>query len=130
MLIDKLEEITPNLPEVPLLTDFKKIENLVTSYEFKDGVAISQNLYNTPDIAIAKTFIPKGTTFEEHIHYVSGEWVIILEGALKMFFDGKEQLLNKHDCVMVIANKPHCAIAVEDTTIIAITIPRDDGWPD
>lgn len=130
MYIDKLEELTPKLPEVPSLVTFKKTENNTTRYDFKDGVALSESIYNTPEIAIAKTFIPKGTTFEEHIHQISGEWVVILEGSLKVFFDDKEQLLNKHDCVVVIANKPHSAIAVEDTTLIAITIPRDDGWPD
>ena len=130
MLIDKLEEITPNLPEYPPLTSFKISTDGGAKYIFTDGVAISENIYDTKDIAIAKTFIPKGVTFEPHIHIVSDEWVIVLDGVLKIFSDKEEKILNKHDSVMVIANKPHYAIAVEDTTIIAITVPKDNGWPD
>lgn len=130
MLIDKLEEITPKLPEYPPLSSFKVVSNNQTRYVFKNGVAVSENIYNTDDIAIAKTFIPKGVTVEPHAHIISNEWVIVLDGVLKIFSEEEEKILNKHDSVMVIANKPHYAIAVEDTTIIAITVPKDDGWPD
>ena len=130
MLIDKLEEITPKLPEYPPLVTFKVVTNEGTIYKFKNGVAISENIYTTDDIAIAKTFIPKGVTVEPHAHIISNEWVIVLDGVLKIFSEEEEKILNKHDSVMVIANKPHYAIAVEDTTIIAITVPKDDGWPE
>lgn len=130
MLIDKLEEITPKLPEYPPLSSFKIVSNNQTRYVFKNGVAVSENIYNTDDIAIAKTFIPKGVTVEPHAHTISNEWVIVLDGVLKIFSEEEEKILNKHDSVMVIANKPHYAIAVEDTTIIAITVPKDDGWPE
>ncbi len=130
MLIDKLEEITPKLPEYPPLSSFKVVSNNQTRYVFKNGVAVSENIYNTDDIAIAKTFIPKGVMIEPHAHIISNEWVIVLDGVLKIFSEKEEKILNKHDSVMVIANKPHYAIAVEDTTIIAITVPKDDGWPE
>jgi len=130
MLIDKLEEITPRLPEYPPLSSFKVITGINQArYNFRNGTILSENIYSTHDVAIAKTFIPKGTIIEPHAHAVSDEWVIVIEGSLKMFSEDNEQLLNKHDSIMVIANKPHHAIAVEDTTIIAITVPKDDGWP-
>ena len=130
MLIDKLEEITPKLPEYPPLNSFTVTSDNQTRYIFKNGVAVSENIYNTDDIAIAKTFIPKGVTVGPRAHIISNEWVIVLDGVLKIFSEEEEKILNKHDSVMVIANKPHYAIAVEDTTIIAITVPKDDGWPD
>ena len=130
MILDKLEELTSVLPHIPTLSDFKVEHDNITTYEFSNGVAISHNIYSTNDIAIAKTFIPKGTNFETHQHNVSGEWIIVLDGVLDLTLDSTSTLLKKYDSIKIDAAKPHSAIAVEDTTIIALTVPRDEGHPE
>ena len=129
-VLDKLEQLTLELPQVPSLKDFKITEDGITTYRLENGVAISENIYSTVDVAIAKTHIPKGTTFNTHLHDMSGEWVIVLDGVLDATIESKTFTLGKYDSIKIDANKPHSAIAVEDTTIIAITVPRDEGYPE
>lgn len=126
----KLEQLTPDLPPVPQLSNFKEEFNDVIVYRFKEGVVRSSNVYSEDDIAIAKSFIPNGVTFDMHSHKYSREWVIVLEGLLKLTLDGEELVLDKYDSIKIEADKPHSAKALQDTTIIAITIPKDDGFPE
>lgn len=129
-VLDRLEELTLDLPPIRKLEDFKVTQNGLTTYHFASGIAISESLYSVADIAIAKTSIPKGTTFDVHSHEISGEWIIVLNGILDVHMGKESHILNKYDSIKIIAKEPHYAIAVEDTTIIAITIPRDDGFPE
>jgi quercetin dioxygenase-like cupin family protein len=130
IVLDKLEKLTSSLPHISDLSEFKVVNNGITTYELDNGVAISENIYSTPDIGIAKTFIPKGTNFNTHKHAISGEWVIVLEGLLDATINSKSILLSKYDSIKIDAATPHSAIAVEDTTIIAITVPKDEGYPE
>lgn len=128
-VLDRLESLTTKLPPVANLSEFRVDCEGVTTYEFDDGVAISENIYSTKDVAIAKTFIPEGTNFNTHIHNINTEWIIILEGVLQIIIETESTVLNKYDSIKIDMAKPHSAIAVEDTTIIAITVPRDEGYP-
>ncbi len=102
----------------------------VTTYVFDTGVVVSENIYSTPDIGIAKSSIKQGVRFDIHQHRLSGEWIIVLNGILKVFVDSVEQDLYKYDSIKIDAKKPHFAVAVTDTTFIAITVPKDDGFPE
>lgn len=130
MALDKLEELTPKLPLVPSIKDFQIINEGVVKYRLDKGEAISQSIYSTEDIAIAKFHIPEGSTFPTHAHYNSDEWLIILNGTISLLLEEEYILLNRYDSIKITADKPHQAIAVENSTIIAITVPRDDGFPE
>jgi quercetin dioxygenase-like cupin family protein len=129
-ILNKLEKLTPQLPIIPDLSKYKVGMGHMVTYVFDSGVAISENIYSTPDIGIAKTSIKEGVTFDIHQHSISGEWIIVLNGILKVFVDSEELELHKYDSVKIDAKKPHFAIAVTDTTFIAITVPKDDGFPE
>lgn len=129
-IIKKLEQLTPKLPPVPDLVFYRVSRGTPVTYAFKAGDAVSENIYSTPDIGIAKTFIKEGVTFDIHKHEISGEWIIVLNGVLKIFVDSVETELHKYDSIKIDAKKPHFAMAVTDTTIIAITVPKDDGFPE
>ena len=128
--LDKLEELTPNLPIVPSIKDFQIITEGIIKYRLDKGEAISESIYSTEDIAIAKFHIPKGSTFPTHAHFNSDEWLIVIHGTLGLIIEEKYILLNRYDSIKITADKPHQAIAVEESTIIAITVPRDDGFPE
>lgn len=130
MTLDKLEELTPKLPLVPSIKDFRIIDEGVIKYKLDKGEAISEPIYSTEEIAIAKFFIPKDDAFPTHVHKNIDEWLIMLKGSLELFIEGEKTVLNKYDSVKITADKSHYAIAVEDSTIIAITAPRDDGFPE
>lgn len=129
-IINKLEQLTPKLPPVPDLASYRFNRGSTVTYAFKAGDAVSENIYSTPDVGIAKTFIKEGVTFDIHKHKISGEWIIVLNGVLKVFVDSVESELHKNDSIKIDAKKPHFAIAVTDTTFIAITVPKDDGFPE
>jgi quercetin dioxygenase-like cupin family protein len=129
-ILKKLEELTPQLPVIPDLSKYKTTTGRMATYVFDSGNAISENVYSTPDIGIAKTTIKEGVTFDIHKHNISGEWIIVLNGVLKVFVDSVETELYKYDSIKIDAKKPHFAIAVTDTTFIAITVPKDDGFPE
>lgn len=128
--LDKLEALTPKLPRIPSIKDFRVISEGVIKYQLDKGEAISEPIYSTEDIAIAKFFIPKGSTFPTHVHVNIDEWLILLKGSLSLFIEDELVVLNRYDSIKITADKPHHAIAVEDSTIIAITAPRDDGFPE
>ena len=130
MALDKLEELTPNLPIVPSLQDFKIVSDGIIKYRLDKGEAISESIYYTEDVAIAKFHIPTGNTFITHAHKNSDEWLIVLKGILGLTVEDEYFLLHKYDSTKITADKPHKAIAVENSTIIAITVPRDDGFPE
>ena len=129
-IINKLEQLTPKLPLIPTLSKYKSNSGKIANYVFGSGTVVSESLYATPDIGIAKTYIKEGITFDIHKHEISGEWLIVLNGILKVVVDGEEYILNKYDSIKIDAKKPHFAIAVADTTLIAITVPKDDGFPE
>lgn len=129
-ILKKLEELTSQLPIIPDLSKYKTGIGHTATYIFDNGNAVSKNIYSTPDIGIAKTSIKEGVTFDIHKHNISGEWIIVLHGVLKVFVDSVESELHKYDSIKIDAKKPHFAIAVTDTTFIAITVPKDDGFPE
>lgn len=130
MVLDKLEQITPSLPIVHFFGEFRSIRNGIISYRLNKGETISESIYSTEDLAICKLFIPKGRSLDTHIHLESDEWLIILEGTLGLELGDDYKLLSKYESIKITADKSHKAIAVESSTIIAITVPRDDGFPD
>ena len=129
-ILDRLERLTTNLPPIPALSEYKVGVGKTATYVFETGNAVSESIYSTPDIGIAKTHIKEGVTFDIHKHDISGEWIIVLNGVLKVFVDSEAIELRKYDSIKIDAKKPHFAIAETDTTIIAITVPKDDGFPE
>lgn len=131
--IENLKKITPYLSDVPELNEFtnsEKNNDGMFEYKFKTGASMSLNLYNEEDAAIAKTYIPKGVEFEEHIHRYSYEIVIVLKGILEIFTRTGSVLLNQFDKYELKKGEAHSAKALMDTKIIVITIPSAEGFPD
>jgi quercetin dioxygenase-like cupin family protein len=80
-------------------------------------------------VAIAKTRMTKHTILEEHIHKDSLELLVVLEGQLKLLMNNGILTLNPFDHIKIEKNTNHIAMAMEDTLLIAVTIPKDDGFP-
>ena len=128
--IDKLKEITPNLPNVPSIGYFRTNSGGIINYKFDKGNAIAFNLYNDADIAIAKSLMLKNHEFESHNHGGSYEILIILEGKLELKIGNDVRILEKYDDVKIDMAVPHSGKALADVWFIALTIPKDDGFPE
>ena len=129
--LNKLKQLTENLPPIPVLMDYREINDDITEYHFDTGTSISWNLFRCDDIGIACTFIPKDTVFEKHHHLKSYEIIIVLSGIVEFTLeDSTSVFLNKYDKITIDKNSIHSARACTDTWIIALTVPADEGFPE
>jgi quercetin dioxygenase-like cupin family protein len=58
----------------------------------------------------------------------SEQFSFILSGALKFIFDDGELVLRAGEIVLIAANVPHRAEALEDTVDIDFFAPRREDW--
>lgn len=130
----KLKEIVDYIDEsanTPTLSDFKQIRDGITGYKLHNGFAESESLLSTYRAGIALISIPNKGQFPRHSHAypVQYELLIVLEGELIITINKQKQTLKENDYVKIDRNVKHYAVAVGDVTLIAITIPRDEGFP-
>lgn len=129
MHLERLKELTHELPPIPRLQDYATFKDGIAEYRFKKGHAISFNLYSDRHVSIARTLITKNTEFENHSHPNSYELIIVLTGKLEMVMEGTRRILEQYDKIEIPHGTLHNAVALEDVWIIALTVPADDGFP-
>lgn len=127
--IEKLRTLTPTLPPKPFGDLRKKAGNGMTTYHVKSGVMISTSLYNE-EISIAKTFISENAQLENHFHEGSYEVIIILDGTLEVTTTEGPKRFSKFEKVDLKKSQPHSAIAITDCWFVALTVPKDYGFPE
>jgi quercetin dioxygenase-like cupin family protein len=125
--IKTLKTITNNLP--PLEELAKERHCGIIEYKVCEGTCLGFNLYNIPEVSIQRVFLSKGVNFPEHKHDDSVELVIIYCGSIKYTNNGTETILYPGDFVYSKKGEEHFAISLEDSWVIAISIPREKGYP-
>lgn len=93
-------------------------------YETLKGSCIGVALLTERSVAVQKTFMSRGTIFPKHVHSET-EIMIIFEGSLQI---GKS-ILGPGDLVRFAPNEEHAAVALEDTWMIAVTVPACGAYP-
>ncbi len=89
---------------------------------------ISRQMVSGEDGTLARVLISRGAVVPRHFHR-SEQYTMILSGALKFNFDGGETTTVRAGEILVIpANMPHEAIALEDTVDIDFFAPRREEW--
>ncbi|MGB8543059.1 MAG: cupin domain-containing protein [Candidatus Acidiferrales bacterium] len=106
---------------MPAATSFEKIENE------KLNERISRRMLNGEDATLARIFLARGAVVPRHSHR-SEQFSFILSGALKFTFDDSEFVLRAGEIVLIPANVPHKAEALEDTVDIDFFAPRREDW--
>lgn len=129
--VKQLKLLTESLPQIPILTSLveEKGNEIYTTYKTKSGTSIGFNLLNKPDVAVQELYVSKDTSFPEHRHEEEFEFSIIYKGSMLVKTDKGEQIYNKGDVIIFNKNEPHSGVAIEDTWMIAIAIPRIEGYP-
>lgn len=128
----RLQEITSNLPvlEDIIIEKHKNIVKYETEKEDEIVPCIGVGLLNHEDVAVQDVKMIKDSNFPEHCHHAN-EYLIIYSGKLRVKVEGKDWVeLGPADSIYISREKLHKAVALEDTGIIGITIPRDGGYPD
>jgi len=130
-IINHLKNLTDNLPPVPTLVDLIHDPDNIRSYveySVSNGTAIGFGLLNQPEVAVQKIFISKGSIFPQHEHDVI-EIGVIFAGEVEINVGDTPIRFRVGDVIKLQKNERHSVKAIDDSWIIAIVIPRDDGYP-
>ena len=126
--LDKLRELTPKLPPVPKMGDYKVEGAHYTEYKIKNGTCLSYNIPGVDGCSISRTLVTSGGIIEMHDHNEK-EFIVILSGTLMIYFNNKQRTLKRADCISFEKNVAHRAIALEDTWMLGVTIPESKDFP-
>ncbi len=127
--LQKLEQLTGDLPTVPKLNDFKTTRSgSVVEYDI-DGTALVFPMMYSDDVAMARVFLSKGSVFGEHFHKNSKGIVVCYKGVVIMKMGEDEVTLAEGETYTIERGVAHDAIAVTDTWFMAISIPPDEYYP-
>jgi quercetin dioxygenase-like cupin family protein len=148
---EQIQLMAKNLPPVHLLTQLVNNENTI-SYAVKDGDCFGIGLFNDTQVAVQRSYMSKGATFPNHNHR-EREYIVVYSGSVRFAVEPKalfmksdksgtqilgrdynsapiEVVLNVGDAIAFPAGVSHAVEALEDTWMIAITIPAAEGFPD
>jgi quercetin dioxygenase-like cupin family protein len=111
----------------------------VQEYNIDQGSCFISPLFKDKNSAILSAFLPADSVFPKHYHKVH-EYLLIVKGLLEVrgVTDGirPEGSVHSGDVFgpsSVVYLKPdvdHEVIVLENTTLIGVTIPADEGYPD
>jgi quercetin dioxygenase-like cupin family protein len=88
---------------------------------------LSRQMISGENATISQLFLKKGAVVPRHSH-VNEQYSWIISGALKFVFDDREVLIAAGDILVIPANVPHSAVALEDTVDVDIFAPRREDW--
>jgi len=88
---------------------------------------LSRQMISGENATISQLFLKKGAVVPRHSH-VNEQYSWIISGVLKFVFDDREVLIAAGDILVIPANVPHSAVALEDTVDVDIFAPRREDW--
>jgi quercetin dioxygenase-like cupin family protein len=107
---------------MPSATKFELLET------DKMNPLITRQMLNGDDATFARLVLLRGAIVPRHFHR-SEQYTMIFSGALKFSFDdGSESTVHAGEILMIPANVPHSAEALEDTVDFDFFSPRREDW--
>jgi quercetin dioxygenase-like cupin family protein len=107
---------------MPSATKFEKLDT------DKMNPLITRQMLNGDDATFARLVLLRGAIVPRH-HHRSEQYTMIFSGALKFFFDdGSDTTVHAGEVLMIPANVPHSAEALEDTVDFDFFSPRREDW--
>lgn len=120
-----------NLEVLRSLTHALPLQDLVRGrgvdwvrYEMEKGTCIGIGLLHERAIAVQKAFMSQGSVFPMHLHG-EVEILIIYEGKIET----KGKVFGRGDIARIENGEEHTITALEDTWMVAITIPASSAYP-
>ena len=130
--IQKLKELTNNLPEIPTLSDIvTSVDKINHTVEYSDtyGNSTGRSLLDKEECAVQDLYISKGTPFPPHAHVDELEHIVVYSGKVEVVLKDKTVTLNPGDHIKFNKKEVHSGVALEDSSMLAIAIPRIQGYP-
>lgn len=113
-----------------LLHDENEVDHSWNKYEVEGGNYKAKNLGNYGCFAVALGIGSSDTIFKEHQHDDCVEWLIVVKGSILVSLGDLSVDLHPKDCMEIAEGMPHRVIFLEDSEVLAITVPAADGFPD
>jgi unsaturated pyranuronate lyase len=88
---------------------------------------LTRQMISGENATLSQLVLNKGASVPRHSH-INEQYSWILSGALKFVFDDREILVGEGEVLLIPANVPHSAVALEDTVDVDIFAPRRDDW--
>jgi quercetin dioxygenase-like cupin family protein len=88
---------------------------------------LSRQMISGESATISQLFLKKGATVPRHSH-VNEQYSWIISGSLNFIFDDREVFVGAGEILIIPANVPHGAVALEDTLDVDIFAPRREDW--
>ena len=88
---------------------------------------LSRQMISGENATISQLLLKKGAVVPRHSH-MNEQYSWIISGALKFVFDDREILVGAGEVLVIPANVPHSAVALEDTVDVDIFAPRREDW--
>jgi quercetin dioxygenase-like cupin family protein len=106
---------------MPKATPWEKIE------KEQLNPVIARQMVSGEDATLGRILLSRGAIVPRHSHR-SEQYTMILAGALKFEFDDGETVVHAGEILVIPANVPHAAEALEDTVDIDFFAPRREDW--
>lgn len=113
------------LEEAPLSTLEKMSWKTMAVEQLNDK--LTRQMISGENATISQLVLKKGATVPRHSH-LNEQYSWIISGALKFVFDDREILVGAGEILLIPANVPHSAVALEDTVDVDIFAPRREDW--
>jgi quercetin dioxygenase-like cupin family protein len=113
------------IEEAPLSTLEKSSWKTMEIEQLNDK--LSRQMISGENATISQLLLKKGAAVPRHSH-MNEQYSWIISGALKFIFDDREIMVGAGDVLVIPANVPHSAVALEDTVDVDIFAPRREDW--
>jgi quercetin dioxygenase-like cupin family protein len=113
------------LEEAPLSTLSKSSWKTIEIEQLNDK--LSRQMISGERATISQLLLKKGAAVPRHSH-INEQYSWIISGALKFIFDDREILVGEGEILLIPADVPHSAVALEDTVDVDIFAPRREDW--
>ena len=88
---------------------------------------ISRQMISGENATVSRLLFKAGALVPRHFH-VNEQYSWIISGSLKFVFDDREIMVGAGEVLLIPANVPHSAIAMEDTVDVDFFAPRREDW--
>jgi quercetin dioxygenase-like cupin family protein len=88
---------------------------------------ISRQMISGDNATVAQLLLKSGAVVTRHSH-INEQYSWIISGALKFVFDDREITVGAGEVLLIPANVPHSAVAMEDTVDVDFFAPRREDW--
>ena len=88
---------------------------------------ITRQMISGENATLSQLLLKRGAGVPRHAH-VNEQYSWVISGAIKFEFDNREIVVSAGEVLLIPANEPHSAVALEDTVDIDFFAPRREDW--